>query len=159
MQLFQISSHRKQKDNTHNHTDSHSCSTPQWNTWTSVHTETPGKHTRTDACVHPSCTWDPRGLPWGSRGPTAYLFDVLHLFGTICRKDERGCLSHHHIILNSYTETTEPLGGILVVLRNINSWEVEKRSRMYGSEMAVTGWFGATKLTTLCYNSSVKPGS
>lgn len=159
MQFFQVSSHIKQKDNTQTHTDLHSCSTPQGNAWTSIHTEIPGKHTRTGTCVHPPCTRDPRGLPWGSRGPTAYLFDVLHLFGTVCRKDERGCLSHHHIILNSYTETTEPLRGILVVLRNINSWEVEKRSRMFDSKMAVTGWFGASKLTSLCYNSSVKPGS
>lgn len=59
---------------------------------------------------------------WWSRGPAADLFNVIHLFGTICRKDKRWVLSHHYIILNPNSEPSELLWGISVVLWDINAW-------------------------------------
>lgn len=47
------------------------------------------------------------------------------------------------------TPATEPLEGILVSPPEYKFLRNRKRSRMFGSEMAVTGWVGATKLT-LC---------
>lgn len=62
---------------------------------------------------------------WWSWGPAADLFNVIHLFGTICRKDKRWVLSHHHIILNPYSETAKLLWCVSVVLRNVNAWRRE----------------------------------